>query len=129
MCPSSFILRWAKASNSGSNDTVRRAAISSVFEVFGLMLGKNHTEYEKKQQNVKLGIDPSRVFSYFRIVRMKKAPRKTTAKRTISLPAKLLRAALERSKQEHRSLSSYIQFLIARDAEKSASAENFAPQI
>jgi len=97
--------------------------------VFFLIRGKNHTEYEKKQQNVKLGVDPTCVFSYFRTVRMKKAPIKTTAKRTISLPAKLLRAALERSKQEHRSLSSYIQFLIARDAEKSASAENFAPQI
>ena len=45
------------------------------------------------------------------------------------MPRQLLLDALERSKQEHRSLSSYIQFLIARDAKKSASAENFSPQI
>jgi len=60
---------------------------------------------------------------------MKKAARKKTEKRTISMPRQLLLDALERSKQEHRSLSSYIQFLIARDAKKSASAENFSPQI
>lgn len=34
------------------------------------------------------------------------------------MPRQLLLDALERSKQEHRSLSSYIQSLIARDAEK-----------
>jgi hypothetical protein len=59
---------------------------------------------------------------------MKNAPRKKTVKRTISMPSQLLRSALERSKQEHRSLSSYIQFLIARDAERSVSTENFASQ-
>jgi len=54
---------------------------------------------------------------------MKNATRKKTEKRTISMPRQLLRDALERSKQEHRSLSSYIQFLIARDAEKSRENE------
>lgn len=53
----------------------------------------------------------------------------STIKKSISLPKWLLEIARERSKQEHRSLSSYIQFLIARDAERSAAAENFAPQI
>jgi hypothetical protein len=42
----------------------------------------------------------------------------STVKKSISLPAWLLEIARERSKQEHRSLSSYIQSLIARDAEK-----------
>ena len=55
---------------------------------------------------------------------MKNTTRKKTEKRTISMPRQLLRDALERSKQEHRSLSSYIQHLIARDAENArASAE------
>jgi hypothetical protein len=42
----------------------------------------------------------------------------TTIKKSISIPAWLLEKARERASQEHRSLSSYIQFLIARDAEK-----------
>jgi macrodomain Ter protein organizer (MatP/YcbG family) len=45
---------------------------------------------------------------------------KTTIKKSISLPAWLLEKARERASQEHRSLSSYIQFLIARDAEKTS---------
>jgi hypothetical protein len=57
---------------------------------------------------------------------MKNAPRKKSEKRTISMPRQLLREALERSKQEHRSLSSYIQHLIARDAEKVRESEQIS---
>lgn len=57
---------------------------------------------------------------------MKNAARKKTEKRTISMPRQLLQEALERSKQEHRSLSSYIQHLIARDAEKARETEQFS---
>jgi hypothetical protein len=64
----------------------------------------------------------------FRVTSMRKNAKKKTEKRTISMPRPLLYAALERSKQEHRSLSSYIQFLIALDAKKSASPENLAAQ-
>ena len=54
---------------------------------------------------------------------MRKDAKKKTEKRTISMPRPLLSAALERSKQEHRTLSSYIQFLIASDAAKSSENE------
>jgi hypothetical protein len=54
---------------------------------------------------------------------MRKDAKKKTEKRTISMPRTLLSAALERSKQEHRTLSSYIQFLIARDAAQSSENE------
>jgi hypothetical protein len=57
---------------------------------------------------------------------MKNATKKKTEKRTISMPRQLLRDALERSKQEHRSLSSYIQNLIARDAENARSAHQIS---
>lgn len=57
---------------------------------------------------------------------MKNAARKKTEKRTISMPRPLLRDALERCKQEHRSLSSYIQFLIAQDAEKARDNEQLS---
>jgi hypothetical protein len=57
---------------------------------------------------------------------MKNAARKKTEKRTISMPRQLLQDALERSKQEHRSLSSYIQFLVARDAEKARESEQIS---
>jgi hypothetical protein len=52
---------------------------------------------------------------------MKNTTRKKTEKRTISMSRQLLRDALERSKQEHRSLSSYIQHLIARDTSSARS--------
>lgn len=42
------------------------------------------------------------------------------------MPRQLLRDALERSASEHRSLSSYIQFLIARDAEKARETEQIS---
>ncbi len=42
------------------------------------------------------------------------------------MPRQLLRDALERSAQEHRSLSSYIQILIARDAEKARENEQIS---
>jgi hypothetical protein len=57
---------------------------------------------------------------------MKNAARKKTEKRTISMPRQLLRDALERSASEHRSLSSYIQILIARDAEKARENEQIS---
>jgi hypothetical protein len=57
---------------------------------------------------------------------MKTATKKKTEKRTISMPRQLLRDALERSKQEHRSLSSYIQNLIARDAENARAAQQIS---
>jgi hypothetical protein len=47
-------------------------------------------------------------------------------KKSISIPAWLLEIARERSKQEQRSLSSYIQFLIARDAEKARESQDFS---
>lgn len=47
-------------------------------------------------------------------------------KKSISIPAWLLEKARERSKQEHRSLSSYIQHLIARDAEKGRESEQIS---
>lgn len=47
-------------------------------------------------------------------------------KKSISIPSWLLEIARERSKQEHRSLSSYIQFLIARDAEKARENEQIS---
>ena len=49
-----------------------------------------------------------------------------TVKKSISLPAWLLQIARERSKQEHRSLSSYIQNLIARDAENARAAQQIS---
>lgn len=49
-----------------------------------------------------------------------------TVKKSISLPAWLLEIARERSKQEQRSLSSYIQYLIARDAEKACDNEQLS---
>jgi len=42
------------------------------------------------------------------------------------MPRQLLRDALERSAKEHRSLSSYIQILIARDAEKARENEQIS---
>jgi hypothetical protein len=57
---------------------------------------------------------------------MKNALKKKTEKRTVSMPRQLLRDALERSKQEHRSLSSYIQHLIARDAEKARAEQQYS---
>jgi hypothetical protein len=57
---------------------------------------------------------------------MKNTTRKKTEKRTISMSRQLLRDALERSKQEHRSLSSYIQNLIARDAEKARAEQQYS---
>jgi hypothetical protein len=39
----------------------------------------------------------------------------STVKKSISLPQSLLDAAVRRSADEHRSLSSYIQLLIIRD--------------
>lgn len=47
-------------------------------------------------------------------------------KKSISLPFWLLEIARKRSKQEHRSLSSYIQTLIARDAEKARDSEQIS---
>jgi len=42
----------------------------------------------------------------------------TTVKKTVSMPAELLEMALRKARAQQRSLSSYIQHLIARDAEK-----------
>ena len=50
----------------------------------------------------------------------------TTIKKSISIPAWLLEKARQRASQEHRSLSSYIQFLIARDAEKARANEQIS---
>ena len=66
---------------------------------------------------------PHAILHTFRVSNMKNAASKKTVKRTISMPRQLLRDALERSAQEHRSLSSYIQILIARDAEKARENE------
>ena len=50
----------------------------------------------------------------------------TTIKKSISIPSWLLEKARQRASQEHRSLSSYIQFLIARDAEKARVTEQIS---
>ena len=47
-----------------------------------------------------------------------------TVKKTISMPAELLEMALRKAREQQRSLSSYIQFLIARDSEKIREIEN-----
>jgi len=45
----------------------------------------------------------------------------TTIKKSISLPAEMLEMALCKAREEHRTLSSYIQSLIARDFAKNNS--------
>jgi hypothetical protein len=51
---------------------------------------------------------------------------KTTVKKTVSMPAELLEMALRKAREQHRSLSSYIQFLIARDAEKTSEEQQIS---
>jgi uncharacterized protein YigA (DUF484 family) len=51
---------------------------------------------------------------------------KTTVKKTVSMPAELLEMALRKAREQHRSLSSYIQFLIAQDAEKNCESEQIS---
>lgn len=46
-------------------------------------------------------------------------PAQSVIKRSISLPPALDKGAVKRAKHEHRSVSSYIQSLIARDIESS----------
>jgi hypothetical protein len=53
--------------------------------------------------------------------------KKLTIKKSISIPSWLLELARKRASEEHRSLSSYIQFLIASDSKKEAERANFSP--
>jgi hypothetical protein len=48
-------------------------------------------------------------------------------KKSVSLPEDLALKAVERSKQEHRSFSSYIQMLIARDAHRPLQEQHSQP--